>query len=64
MIHNFSKKEHKVLKELQSGTSVVILPDDKARSTCTLNHEDYLENCMDAINNGSYQLIKKTLLPQ
>ena len=48
------------MKELQSGTSVIILPDDKARSTYTFDHEEYLENCMYGVNNGSYQLIKKT----
>ena len=49
---NLSKNERKALKELQSDTSVVILPADKGRSTVILNHEDYLEKCMDHINNG------------
>ena len=56
---NPSKDERKALKELQSDTSIVILPADKGRSTVTLNREDYLEKCMDHINNGPYQLLKK-----
>ena len=47
------------MKELQSDTSIVILPVDKGRSTVILNHEDYLEKCMEHINNGPYQLLKK-----
>ena len=47
------------LKNLQSDTSIVILPADKSRSTVILNHEDYLEKCMDHINNGPYQFLKK-----
>ena len=54
-----SKDERRALKELQSDTSIVILPADKGRSTVVLNGEDYLEKCMDHINNGSYQLLKK-----
>ena len=34
--------EGKTLKELQSDTSIVILPADKGRSTTILNCEDYL----------------------
>ena len=56
---NLSKDEHKALKELQSDTSIVILPADKGRSTVILNREDYLEKCMNHINNGPYQLLKK-----
>ena len=56
---NLSKDERKALKELQSDTSIVILPADKVRSTVILNHEDYLEKCMDHINNGPYQLLNK-----
>ena len=56
---NLSKDECKVLKELQSNTSIVILPADKGRSTIILKHEDYLEKCMDHINNGPYELLKK-----
>ena len=48
-----------MLEELQSDTSIVILPADKGRSTVILNREDYLEKCMDHINNGPYQLFKK-----
>ena len=44
---------------MQSDTSIVILPADKGRSTVILNREDYLEKCMDHINNGPYQLLKK-----
>ena len=54
---NLSEDEHKVLKELQSDTSIVILPADKGRSIVIL--KDYLEKCMDHINNGPYQLLKK-----
>ena len=35
------------------------MPADKGRSTVILNCEDYLEKCMDHINNGPYQLLKK-----
>ena len=51
--------EGKALKELQSDTSIVILAADKGRSTTILYCEDYLEICMDHINNGPYQLLKK-----
>ena len=47
------------MKELQSDTSVVILPADKGRSTVILNRQDYLEKCMDHISNGPYQFLKK-----
>ena len=56
---NLYKDERKALKELQTDTSTVILPADKGRSTVILNREDYLEICMDHINNGPYQLLKK-----
>ena len=56
---NLSKDERKALKELQSDTSIVILPAYKGRSAIILNREDYLEKCMDHINNGPYQLLKK-----
>ena len=56
---NLSKHERKALKELPSVTSIVILSADKGRSTVILNREDYLEICMDHINNGPYQLLKK-----
>ena len=54
-----SKDERKALKELQSDTSTVILPADKGRSTVILKGEDYLEKCMNHINNDPYQLLKK-----
>ena len=41
------------MKELQSDTSIVILPARKGRCTVILNREDYLETCMD------HQLFKK-----
>ena len=47
------------MKELQSDTSIVILPVDKGRSTVILNHVDYLEKCLDHVNNGPYQLLQK-----
>ena len=56
---NLSKNEHKALKELQSDTSIVIFQADKGRSTVILNCEDYLEQCVDHINNDPYQLLKK-----
>ena len=56
---NLSRDERKASKELQSDTSIVILSANKGRSTVILNHEDYLEKCMDHINNGPYQLLKK-----
>ena len=61
---NLSKDERRALKELQSDTSIVILPADKGRSTVILNREDYLEKCMDHINNGTYLLLKKILQPK
>ena len=45
---------------MQSDTSVVILPADKDRSSIILNREDYLEKCVDHINNGPYQFLKKS----
>ena len=59
--NNLSRDERKALKELQSDTTIAILPADKGRSTVILNREDYLEKCMDHINNGPYQLLKKYL---
>ena len=56
---NLSKDEHKALKELQSDTSIVILPAYKGKSTVILNRENYLGKCMEHINNGPYQLLKK-----
>ena len=56
---NLSKDERRTLKELQSEKSIVILPADKGRSNVALNCEDYLEKCMDHMNNGPYQLLKK-----
>ena len=47
------------LKELQSDTSIVILPAGKGRSTVIFICEDYLEECLDYTNNGPYQLHKK-----
>ena len=56
---NLSKDDRIALKELQSDTSIVILPAHKGRSTVILNREDYLEKCMDDINNSPCQLLKK-----
>ena len=56
---NLSKDESRALKELRSDTSIVILPADKGRSTVILNREDYLEKCMNHINNGPHQLLNK-----
>ena len=47
------------MKKLQSDTSIVIIQADKGRSTVILNSQDYLEKCMNHINNGAYQLLKK-----
>ena len=47
------------MKKLQSDKSIVILAADKGRSTAILNREDYLEKCMDHINNSPNQLLKK-----
>ena len=49
-----SNNECKASKELQPDTSIVILPADNGISTVILNHEIYLEKCMDHINNGPY----------
>ena len=51
----------KALKELQSDSSIVILPADKGRSAVIFNHDNYLEKCMDHINSRPYQLLKKDL---
>ena len=51
---NLSKNERNALKELQSDTSIVVLPADKCRSTVILNRKDYLEKCKDHTNNDSY----------
>ena len=59
--NDLTRDERKALKELLSDTTIVILPADKGRSTVILNREDYLEKCMDHINNGPYQLLKKYL---
>ena len=61
---NLSKDERKTLKELQSDTSIVILPADKGRSVVILNREDYLEKCMDHVSNGPSQLLRKILPPK
>ena len=39
------KDERRALKELQSDTSIVILPANKGRYTVILNREDYSEKC-------------------
>ena len=57
-----SKDDRKALKELQSDTAIVMLPAGNCRYTVILNSERYLEKCMDHINNGPYQLLKKILL--
>ena len=46
--------ERKALIETQSDTSNLILPTEKGRFTVIFNREDYLENCMDRVNNGPY----------
>ena len=56
---NLSKDERKALKELQSDASIVILRAVKGRFTVIHNRKDCLEKCMDHINNGPYQLLKK-----
>ena len=43
------------MKELQSDTSIVILPADKGRSTV----RTIWKKCVDHISNGPYQLLKK-----
>ena len=57
--HNLPNDERKALKGLQSDISVVILRADKGRSLVILNHEDCFKKCMNHINNGPYQLLKK-----
>ena len=47
------------MKELQSDTSIVIVPADKGRSTVIFNREDYSEKCMDHKKNGPYKLLKR-----
>ena len=48
------------MKALQPDTSMVILPADKVRSIVILKRDDYLEKYMDHINNGSYELLKRS----
>ena len=50
---NLSKDECKTLKEVQSDTSIVVLPVEKVRSTVTLNRVEYLEKCMDQTNKDN-----------
>ena len=45
-MERFSGNEHKVLKELQSDTSIALVTIGKGRSTVILNHENYLRNRM------------------
>ena len=47
------------MEELQSDTSVVILPAEKGRSPVILNRDDYLEKRMNHINNGPYESLRK-----
>ena len=57
-----------VYKEVTSINNIIsllpLLPADKGRSTVILNCEDYLEKCMDHINNGPNHLLKNTLIPK
>ena len=53
---NLSKDED---KDLQSDIWIVIWLADKGRPTVILNREDYLEKCVDHINNDLHQLLKK-----
>ena len=62
--NNLSRDKRKALKELQSSSSIAILPNKKGMSTVILNHENYLEKYMVHITNGSYQLLKKIRLPK
>ena len=57
--YNLFKDEHKALKELQSDTSIVILPAEKGRSTVILNREDYLEKFIYHTNSAPNQLLEK-----
>ena len=41
------------MKELQSDTSIVVLPGDKVRSA--VNRENYLEDCLDHTNQRRIQ---------
>ena len=47
------------MKELQSDTSIVILPGEKGRYTVILNREGYLGKWLDHINNSPYQLLEE-----
>ena len=51
--------EQKALIELQSIISIVALPVDKDTATVILCCEDYLENCIDHINNSLNQFFEK-----
>ena len=43
----------------QSNTSIKTLSAKNDRSTVIFNREEYLEKCVDHINNGPCQLLKK-----
>ena len=58
------KDECKALKELQSDTSIVILPADKGRSTAILNCEDFWKNVWIIKTMVHINYLKKILLPK
>ena len=62
--NNLSKDERKALEDLQSDTSVLILPADKGRPTFILNLEDYLEKCINHIKMVQINYLKKILQPK
>ena len=60
---NHSENEDKALKEVEADMSVVSLPADRGPSTVIFNPEYSFEKFMDHIYNGTYQILKKILLP-
>ena len=61
---NLFKDKRKLLKELQSDASIVILRVDKGRSTVILNLEDYLEKCIVMQTMVHTNYLKTILLPK
>ena len=47
------------MKQLQSETSLVFLLADKEKPTVILNHESYLEKCVDLKNNVLNHLLQE-----
>ena len=56
---NLPAEQKKALHSLREDNSVIILPDDKGRSTFILNKQDYIKKCQDHLNNAPTPKFKK-----